>query len=257
MKTTNAIIAAAITAGIIGAVPAAANAAIPDTRTKGNVLCQPLEWRYVANRHVIRNDTWAVRECISNRAGQPVFKVTTSSPGAAGGVTSFPEIFTGCTWGACSPDTPLPARVRTLRNPQTSWSTRQRSGGTWNAAYDIWITRHRQISGQSNGAELMIWLGEQGLQSARGWPVYHIDGTWWYLERWTARNGGVHWNYLQFRRVHRTSQVRNLKLAPFIHIVEGLHLVRPWWWMEDVAAGFEIWHGGRGLATTLFATRGL
>jgi len=259
MKARNVLIAATIAAGILTALPAsAANAPIPNTRTTGEVLCLPLEWRFVADGHAIRNDTWLASECITNSAGRPNFTVTTNSPGVKSGkVTSFPEIFTGCTWDACSPNSPLPRRVRALPDAATGWVTRQKAGGAWNAAYDIWITRHRQINGQSNGAELMIWLGYQGLASARGWPIYRIDGVRWYLERWTATNGSVDWHYMQFRRVARTSSVSNLTLAPFFHVAEHLRLVSQWWWVEGVNAGFEIWRGGKGLATTWFATRGL
>jgi len=55
--------------------------------------------------------------------------------------------------------------------------------------------------------------------------------------------------------VHRTWHVNNLRLYPFVRRIERLGLVRPGWWMENIEAGFEIWNGGRGLATTKYVVR--
>jgi hypothetical protein len=70
----------------------------------------------------------------------------------------------------------LPRRVDRPRSPETSWYTTGRAGGQWDASYDLWFTRNRQISGRS-------------------------------------------------------------------------------WWLESIAAGYELWRHGADLATTWFWAR--
>ena len=63
------------------------------------------------------------------------------------------------------------------------------------------------------------------------------------------------WNYVQFRRVHPVTGVRRLKLLPFVAHAEKRRLIEPRWWLENIEAGFELWQGGRGLATNWFWAR--
>lgn len=53
--------------------------------------------------------------------------------------------------------------------------------------------------------------------------------------------------------MHPVSQVRGLALLPIMDHVERMGLIRRSWWMLNVESGFEIWHGGTGLATRSFS----
>src|SRR6266567_2703673 len=87
--------------------------------------------------------------------------------------------------------------------------------------------------------------------------IVWVDGVRWYLSHWKARarHGRKSWNYIQFRRVHPVWGVRNLRLNPFIHRAERSRLVRRWWWLLNIEAGFEVHSGGKGLAGRKFWAR--
>ena len=153
----------------------------------------------------------------------------------------------------------MPIRVAKIGHPVTTWHTRQGAAGNWNAAYELWFGKHAMTTGQADGAELMIWINRHGTccHLIRHAPIVRLAGHRYYLMHWRpcSRKWHICFNYIQFRLVHPTWRVDNLRLAPFIHKAEQLKLVRPWWFMENVGAGFEIWKGGKGLATTRFDMR--
>jgi glycosyl hydrolase family 12 len=227
----------------------------------GSTLCKSNQHLIVhsryGTRYQIRNAYWRGqrRQCIHNSADRPNFTVT-QRPGfdPAGRVVAFPDIFRGCIWNICSPKAGIPIRVSAIGHPVATWHTRENALGTWNAAFDIWFGKTRMITGQANGAELMIWLNHHGGCCAlqRGAPKVWIDGRPFRLSHWRTTHNGVSWNYIQFRMIHRTWRVDHLRLRPFIRRCLRLGLIRRSWWMENVEAGFELWNGGQGLATTRF-----
>jgi hypothetical protein len=66
---------------------------------------------------------------------------------------------------------------------------------------------------------------------------------------------GTCWNYVRFWRVHPSSHVRRLPLKPFISAAGRDGLIRRSWWLESIAAGYELWRHGAGLTTTWFWAR--
>jgi cellulose 1,4-beta-cellobiosidase len=234
----------------------------PDYSAPPAGLCAQYWHRVMDRRYLIRNDNFAgLPECLATRQRGPGFTVTRTASPPAGKVIAFPSVYLGCAWGACSPRSGFPVRASRLRRAVTSWRIRTAgAAGTWNAAYDLWFFRHRNVSGQATGAELMIWLGHRHVSRVLpGSPVLEIDGARWYLMRWTASRvtGGrrVRWAYVQFRRVRQANHVTGLRLWPFIRAAGRLRLVHRAWWLSAIAAGFEIWSGGRGLATERFRAR--
>jgi hypothetical protein len=267
-----AVLAAVLPAAVISAGPASAGAAA------GNMLCRRYQHISVqgvqpavngltgtASRYMVRNDFWGSNGmCMMNAGKQPNFRVARAGRNQLGGaVMAFPYIFAGCSWGICTPKSGLPARAGTLRNPTSSWYIRARAGGTWDASYDLWFSRHKMINGQATGAELMIWLRASHMPVSRTVHPLSIDGAKWYFVTWmTPRRGGFSWRYIQFRRVHPTSHVQNLNLGAFIRRAEHIRvpsahgsvpLIRPRWWLMNIEAGFELIHGGQGLATNHFS----
>jgi cellulose 1,4-beta-cellobiosidase len=249
---------------LVGVSPAAAWPGNAATRHR-TIICKSngsliAHTRQAGTGYVVRNAYWLGQrpQCITNRGNLSNFRVV-QRPGydPAGRVVAYPDIFRGCIWNICSPQADLPRRVSALGRPRATWHTSEHATGTWNAAFDIWFGKKRMVTGQADGAELMIWLNEHGGCCAlqQGAPKVLIDGQLWWLSHWTAHHNGKSWNYIQFRRVHRTWHVNNLKLYPFIRRIEHLGLVRPGWWIENIEAGFELWNGGRGLATTKYVVR--
>ncbi len=254
--TASAILVAVVVAGA-GAVAVHVKAH-PDPSPW--LMCRPYQHVTTASsagvRYVVRNDNYGhERECILDRAGRPGFVVVSSAARASHAEpVAYPDIFVGCSWGVCSPRSGLPMRVGRVRSLVTSWSTRLRAGGQWSAGYDIWFDRTRSVSGQSRGAELMIWLNARGL-GPNQWPVLDVDHQSWHLAHWITSHQGRRWTYLQFRLARSAASVRDLEVRPFIMAAEHAGLIRPGWWLVAVEAGFEIWRGGAGLRTTGFSVR--
>jgi cellulose 1,4-beta-cellobiosidase len=227
-------------------------------------LCGPnqhmiVHSRYSGTPYQIRNAYWRGQrpQCIRNTGGLTSF-VVTQGPGhdPGGRVVAYPDILRGCIWNICSPHAGIPLRVSAIGYPVTTWHTSENASGTWNAAYDIWFGKTRMTRGHADGAELMIWLNEHGGCCAvqPGAPKVWIDGHPFRLSHWRTHDptSGVSWNYIQFRLIRRTWRVDSLRLRPFIRRCERMGLIRRSWWMENVEAGFELWSGGQGLATTNF-----
>jgi hypothetical protein len=204
---------------------------------------------------VNNNNFMGLAECLSGSAHAPAFRVARSGATSTGPDSdAFPDIYTGCSWGRCSPGAKLPARVSDLGNPVTTWDTTENAGGLWAASYDMWFDPRPIRTGQA-GAEMMIWLNVRGLYNAagEGWPVVRIDGALWYVLTWITGNGHQQWRYVQFRKYTPRWNVTGLSLKPFYQYMENQGWITPSWYALNVEAGFEIWSGGTGLTTTAFS----
>jgi hypothetical protein len=259
VRRFDAIVAFVMLAGLIaGLVIASGQPADAGVRR----LCQRGQHIQVTShdgrKFSVRDDFWGTRRfCLKNVNKRPNFKVTRAGRNLlGGGVMSFPYVFTGCSWSICTRDSGLPARASSLRHPRATWHTTGRARGQWNASFDLWFGKRRMTTGQATGAELMIWLNARRLplDSRR---IVWADGVRWYLAHWKARarHGRKRWNYIQFRRVHPKRGVRNLRLNPFIHRAEHFRLVKRWWWLLNIEAGFEVHSGGKGLSGRRFWAR--
>ncbi|HUD39030.1 MAG TPA: hypothetical protein VMR14_19170 [Streptosporangiaceae bacterium] len=223
------------------------------------VLCkayQHITVTHAGRQYVVRNDNYGRQpECLRNQNGGTNFAIVSSGARVRRDEpVAYPNIFVGCSWGICTAHSGLPLRVSRIKSVVSTWHTRMRSAGAWSAGYDIWFDRKPSKSGQSGGAELMIWLNARGFGQDTA-PEVTIDGRRWRLEHWVTSGHGKHWNYIQFRKVGGTSKVTNLNVKPFIALAEHLRYIQPQWWLTSVMAGFEIWRGGVGLRTTNFVVR--
>ena len=240
----------AMSAGVANATPA-------DSRI--SVLCKDFQHIVVSRQgihYVVRNDNYGrLDECLSNHDRTTNFSIVKSgAQKRRRDPVAYPNIFVGCSWGVCTPGSRLPLRAGKIRHLTTTWHTTMKAGGTWSAGYDIWFDRKPSRSGQSGGAELMIWLNARDFPVG-SWPVVKVHHVKYYLEHWVTRGHGRHWNYIQFRRVHPTSKVTRLKVKPFIAAAERDRLINRKWWLVSVEAGFEIWRGGVGLGTTRYTVK--
>jgi hypothetical protein len=184
--------------------------------------------------------------CVSNRGGWPGFTVT-KSPGPAGNrVRAYPFIGLGCFARECSPGHPAPRKAGSLGTMSVSWSVRTTGvPGVWNAALDLWLGPR-----SGDGAcELMIWLR----YSKPGWwrrlPVHWIDGWRWQVVTMHPSSG--RW-YISFHRVRQGSSVSGLRLEPFMKAAIARRTLTAGDLLWETQAGFEIWGGGKGLATLSF-----
>jgi len=257
--------AAFVAAGLVSCLVLTATCRIgtpPASASSSTQMCRPYQYLPVTNRlgerFIIRNDNYGgLRECVINSGARANFAVRQSSAlSRTREPVAFPYIFLGCSWGLCTAGSGLPARVRALRDPRTSWDISARAAGVWDATYDIWFNRKPITTGQATGAELMIWLNAHGSpRPGRHTAIVWEDHARWYLRSWITQDSGIKWRLIQFRRVRPTSRAVRLDLSGFIHRMERRHWVRPRYWMLNIDAGFEIWRGGTGLATDWFTAR--
>ncbi len=255
LPRTFALPAALLLAGGLLAVslPAASSGA---ATTK---LCNSQSAPVDGGAYTIGNNEWGSGspECITTD-GKPDFKVANSSieSGRSSPPGGYPAIYKGCHWGACTSGSRLPIRVSAIRadtdRVTTSWRTRQ-PGGTnvYNVAYDIWFNQTPSTGGAPNGAELMIWLNHRGHVHPFGKKVaskVSIRG-----RRYDVWFGKQSWNTVTYTMTTAATSVSNLDLRAFVADAVRRGYIRTSWYLIDVEAGFELWHGGAGLATKSFS----
>lgn len=252
------IILLAFTASVWLAVGVSHAAEIPAAK-KNSVLCLKDQHIVVKNssgqQFIVRNDVFGPdKECIANSRQWSNFRIVKSTANAKSvDSVAFPEIFYGCAWGVCTPDSKLPERVSNASKLKATWQTNQHASGKWNVAFDFWFMKHKHITGQAKGAEIMIWLNSRGF-NVSALPEVRIDGALWHFANHTACSSVHHgcWHYILFHRAKAVSGVKDLKLNPFFKYAEHRGLIRKNWYITSCDAGFEIWHGGVGLSTKWF-----
>jgi Glycosyl hydrolase family 12 len=248
-------LAAAFLLGTGGILTVVVSAACSGAAT--TTLCNSQALSVSGGAYTIMNNEWhsGAPQCITT-GGTTDFTVASSAianplHGAPGG---YPFIYKGCHWGACTPDSGLPIQVSSIHTGTviTSWSTTQPGGSNvYNVAYDIWFNQRPTTSGQPDGAELMIWLNHHGPVHPAGSQVasnvsigghsYHV----WLRQR--------RWNTISYTMTTATTSVSNLNLKAFVADAVSRGYIQNSWYLIDVEAGFELWHGGAGLATNSFS----
>lgn len=218
-------------------------------------LCETFGLVEVAGKtSVVQNNIWGAgtAQCLQVDDANGAFHVTRSAHRNAtdGAPASYPSIFVGCHWGNCTNGSSLPMQVSAISSLTTSWNVTVPAAGAWNAAYDIWFHRTADVSGQPDGAEMMIWLNHRGGVQPAGTQVGTLSagGATW--EVWTSDFG---WNYIAYRRTQTTASVSNLDLRPFIQDALSRGVIQPAWQLSGLEAGFELWQGGEGLRSNSFS----
>ena len=244
--------AMAVAAGVVAlALPAVSSQAATTT------LCNSQTLAASGGAYTIQNNEWgsSAPECISTD-GNADFTVANSSisnstSGAPGG---YPSIYKGCHWGACTSGSGLPIQVSNLHpgTATSSWSTSQPGGGNaYDVAYDIWFNQAPTTNGQPNGAELMIWLNHNGSVQPFGSQVasnVSIGGRGYNV--WFGNQG---WNTISYTMTSPATSVSNLDIDQLVADAVSRGYIQNSWYLIDVEAGFELWQGGAGLATTSFS----
>ena len=219
-------------------------------------LCQQQTAHIDSSDYTVENNEWGSSEpeC-STPEGATGFKVANSAIanstyGAPGGYTA---IYKGCHWGQCTRDSGLPIKVADITPGKvtTSWSTTQPGGSNdYDVAYDIWFNQTAKTDGQPNGTEMMIWLNHNGpVQPFGSKSASNVSIGGRSYDVWYGNQG---WNTVSYTMNTGTTSVTNLDLQPLIADAISRGWISPSWYLIDVEAGFEMWHGGQGLATKSF-----
>lgn len=247
--------------------PGTAGATVPPVwrSTRPVTLCGPgqrLRVKGPWGDYLIKNNDYypsTAPECITHYGRGPNFLVSKSKARAYGSESeAYPNIFSGCSWNVCSDRSVMPARLFALHHPWVSWYANLRARGKWDANLDMWLSKVPRASGQVTGAEVMIWMQVRGFG-----PVgtsTKIDGIRWHLSYWRTRSlthPHMTWPLVIFRAVRARTAVHRLYLLPFFRLLRRLHLIRHYYYLDSVHAGFEIWNGGRGLRMKWFREHNL
>jgi hypothetical protein len=222
-------------------------------------LCNSQTASVDGGAYTVNNNEWGsgAPECITTN-GNAEFRMVNSSiaNGGDGAPGGYPHIYKGCDYGACTSGSGLPIRVSRIRagTITTSWRTSQPGGSNniYNAAYDVWFNRTPNTSGQANGTELMIWLRRQGPKHPYGSQVasnVRIGG-----RSYNVWYGNAHgFNTVTYLMTTGKRSVTRLDLRQLEADAVGRGYLRRSWWLISVEAGFEVWQGGKGLATKSFS----
>ena len=167
-----------------------------------------------------------------------------------GAPSGYPSIYQGCHWGNCSGGPLATHPAREASGVTASWSTTQPgSSSVYNAALDAWFNS-TPARGRPNCAELMVWLGHNGHIQPAGRPAgtATVDGTpydvWYGKGAWTA---------ITYDMTGPVASVSNLNIGDLARDAVSRHYMPASCYLVSMEAGFEVWHGGQGLATNYFA----
>jgi chitodextrinase len=206
----------------------------------GEYTLQANEWNSSASQCVTATGGTAWSLSTAN------FNLSTS-----GAPATYPSLYKGCHWGACTTSSGLPIQISQLGSATSSWSTVQPASGAYDVAYDLWINSTPTTTGQPDGTEIMIWLNSRGgvqpfgsqtgTSSAAGhnWNVWTGQQTSWKIISYVLQGGGTSFS--------------NLDVKAMINDAVSRGSVNPSHYLIDAEAGFEIWQGGQGLATNSFS----
>jgi hypothetical protein len=201
--------------------------------------------------YVVQANEWnsGQTQCLS--VAGTAFTVTTAGFAlpAAGPPATYPSIYKGCHWGNCTSDSGLPVQVASLPRVPSHWAVTATPSGAYDIAYDLWFNKGPSASGQPNGTELMIWLDHRGGVQPAGAKIGTVElaGATWDVWRGPMPS----WAYIAYVRQQPADSV-DLDLRAFTEDSVARGAIEPSWYLIDIEAGFEIWQGGEGLATTAF-----
>jgi len=249
-------VAVAVAAALLLAV---ALIVVAVTRSGAPQLCGTQHRPVADGAILLQNDEWnsAAAECISYSSADPSFSVaiTSISMPAAGSPGGYPSMSDGCFYGYCTRGSGLPRQVSSLTDEAVTsdWTTTQPAGGRYDVSYDIWFNTTAYTSGHPDGAEMMIWLADDGSVRPLGTQQGTVDiGGQSYLV-WYGYGSGNSVPTVSYQAISPVSQVSDLDIAAFAQDAWQRGYLQPNWYLIDVQAGFELWQGGRGLATNAFS----
>ncbi len=250
--------AAALAVAIGGGAALALSASGAQAAT--TTLCQEETSPVSGGTYTVQNNEFGsgASECATTDGGadftvanSAIDNATDGSPGA------YPSIYQGCHWGNCSSggltSTPIQVADLTPGTVTTSWSTTQPGGSSdYDVAYDIWFNQTPTTSGQPNCAELMVWLNHNGSVQPFGSQVtsgVSLGGRSYNVWEGAQSFGDT----VTYDMTTAATSVSDLDVGTLAQDAVSRGYISSSCYLIDVEAGFELWQGGAGLATTSFS----
>jgi hypothetical protein len=205
--------------------------------------------------YVVQNNRWndaALDQCINVTATG--FAITSGNQNVPtnGAPASYPSVYAGCHYGACSTGNGLPLQISAFGNPTTAVSYHT-TAGQWDAAYDIWFDPTPNPAGQNHGTEIMIWGSHAGAPQPVGSRIgtASLAGATW--DVWSGNLcGDGCWNVNSFVR-QQTTNALNINIRDFVNDSVNRGITQRSWYLTSVQFGFEPWQGGPGLGVDSFS----
>ncbi|MFE0464199.1 cellulose binding domain-containing protein, partial [Kitasatospora sp. NPDC058965] len=238
----------------VGALLPTAVAAGP-AAAAGTSVCTPQGTLPVNNgEYTLQANEWnsSAPQCVTATGGT-AWSVSTASfnLSTSGAPATYPSLYKGCHWGACTTGSNLPIQVSNLGSATSSWSTEQPSSGAYDVAYDLWINSTPTTAGQPDGTEIMIWLNSRGGVQPFGGKTGTSTAAGHSWDVWTGQQ--TSWKIISYVYQGGTTSLTGLDVAALIRDAVARGEVNPQHYLIDAEAGFEIWQGGQGLATDAFS----
>lgn len=205
--------------------------------------------------YIVQNNEWGddTPQCLTVTGSG--FSVSTASHNVPtnGAPAAYPSIYAGCHYGNCSTNSGLPVQVSAFRDPRSTVAYRT-AGGSWDAAYDIWLDSSPNPAGQNNGAEIMIWGAHSGPPQPAGSRIgtAQLGGAGYDVWEGRLSNGGISWNVVSYVRQQNTTAL-DVHIKDFTDDAAARGYVDRAWYLTSVQFGFEPWVGGQGLAVDNFS----
>ena len=242
---------------LVALLPAAAlSLAAGGTAHADTVLCDKYGSTPIAGgAYIVQNNEWGddTPQCLTVTGTG--FTVSTASHNVPtnGAPAAYPSVYAGCHYGNCTTGSGLPVRVSAFKDPRSSVSYRT-AGGSWDAAYDIWLDSSPSPAGQNNGAEIMIWGAHSGPPQPAGSRIGTATVSGAAYDVWEGRlsNGGISWNVVSYVRQQNVDAL-DVHIADFTADAVARGYVDTAWYLTSVQFGFEPWVGGQGLAVDDFS----
>ncbi|HTZ45802.1 MAG TPA: hypothetical protein VMB79_18215 [Jatrophihabitans sp.] len=236
-------------AGLLLASTAALTAA-PAAHAASQICAQYGSATVAGGRYIVQNNEWgdSITQCITPTDDGFTYDSGSHNVSTSGAPAAYPSIYAGCHYGNCTSGSGLPLQVSSFGNVTSSvgYTT---TGGSWDAAYDIWFDPTPNPPGQNYGAEIMIW----GSHSGPPQPVGSKVGTATLAgATWDVWEGNIGWNVLSYVR-QQTTNALNISVKDFTTDAVQRGYVQTAWYLTSVQFGFEPWQGGPGLAVNSFA----
>jgi Glycosyl hydrolase family 12 len=240
-------------AGSASAQPRPASPAKPHTASASTCA----QWGTLSvngGEYTVQNNEWnsTATQCISTSGGT-AWRVDTANFNLPtnGAPATYPSIYKGCHWGACTSGSGLPIQVSALTSATSSWSTTQTFTGAYDVAYDLWFNSQPTTSGQPDGTEIMIWLNSTGGVQPFGAKTATVSLAGHNWDVWTGQQSS--WKIISYVYQGGTTSVSNLDVKALINDAANRGSLNRSHYLIDAEAGFEIWKGGQGLATNSFS----
>ncbi len=209
----------------------------------------------------VENNSWNAAQADSDRFGQCVFTLEDVSlgnfgwrwsyPGAAKTVMGYPEVIYGWKpWYPASTTEKLPIRLDKIDSIQVSYAVEYLDiKGTYNLAFDNWLSSSDLVNPGNAIFELMIWEDAGSLTPFGQYQgdVVTQSGTYaFYQGEPDWEPAGSNWTYLAFVRLEERQQ-GTVHLEDFIDYLIAQEIVSPEVYLASIEFGNEI---GPGSGTT-------